>query len=222
MLIGLGPEATVDSILEKLDNVYGQVDAEADVLAAFYTARQGPQEAVADWSCRLEAMFARVPNQATSEALRQMFWTGLRQELKDASAYHFDHIKSFDDLRKQIRRIEKQHPTAAAMKEKTASCKSAQDLAKEDKDSKLEAMIRQLSSKMDTEMKAIKQDITAFKEDFHGDRRDADGPRQANGNLRPQGSTRGNREVAQAEVKEVETNRARSSATDVGSAATSR
>jgi hypothetical protein len=123
LLISLGPDATVDNILDKLDSVYGQVDAEADVLATFYSARQGPQESVADWSCRLEGMFSRVKRQTnfsgdTDEALRQMFWTGLRQELKDASVYYFDSVKSFDDLRKELRRVEKQHPPASTNKKK--------------------------------------------------------------------------------------------------------
>ncbi|XP_076469987.1 uncharacterized protein LOC143300276 [Babylonia areolata] len=86
LLVSLGPDATVDEILTKLDSIYEQVDEDADVLAAFYSARQGQSETVADWSCRIEGLFSRVCrlsdiNGGTDEALRQMFWTGLRQEL---------------------------------------------------------------------------------------------------------------------------------------------
>ena len=38
-------------ILEKMNSVFGDIDTEADVLAMFYGARQGPEETVADWGC---------------------------------------------------------------------------------------------------------------------------------------------------------------------------
>ncbi|XP_076470830.1 uncharacterized protein LOC143300785 [Babylonia areolata] len=158
LLVSLGPDATVDEILTKLDSIYGQVDEDADVLAAFYSARQGQSETVADWSCRIEGLFSRVRrlsdiNGGTDEALRQMFWTGLRQELKDASAYQFDTIKSFDELRKAIRRVEK-HPLAPVKTEKTV-CNVTQSQPRKDHSESLEAMVKQLSS----ELKALKQEI---------------------------------------------------------------
>jgi hypothetical protein len=86
LLISLGPQATVEAILAKLDSVYGQVDDNADVMASFFSARQGPTESVADWSCRIEGLFGRLRRLSgttvSTEDLRQMFWTGLRQELK--------------------------------------------------------------------------------------------------------------------------------------------
>ncbi|XP_076463957.1 uncharacterized protein LOC143296081 [Babylonia areolata] len=160
LLVSLGPDATVDEILTKLDSIYGQVDEDADVLAAFYSARQGQAETVADWSCRIEGLFGRVRrlsdiNGGTDEALRQMFWTGPRQELKDASAYQFDTIKSFDEVRKAIRRVEKQHPLAPVKTEKKTVCNVTQSQPRKDHSESLEAMVKQLSS----ELKALKQEI---------------------------------------------------------------
>jgi hypothetical protein len=72
----------LEAILAKLDSVYGQVDDNADVMASFFSARQGPIESVADWSCRIEGLFGRLRRLSgtavSTEDLRQMFWTGLR------------------------------------------------------------------------------------------------------------------------------------------------
>jgi hypothetical protein len=158
ILLALGPDASVDSILAKLDSVYGQCDENPDVLAAFFSARQGPTESVADWSCRVEGLFARARRvndiAASEEALRQMFWTGLRQQLKDASTFYYTSIKSFDELRMAVRRVEKQHPTPAT--EKKASCNAAQGAPRNDT---LEAMVKQLAA----DMKSMKQELTSLR-----------------------------------------------------------
>ena len=82
-----------------MDSIFGEVDTEADLLAALYSARQGPAESVSDWGCRLETLFDAAKHQATNtghpdEVLRSVFWAGLRQKLKDVSAYHFDTIRT--------------------------------------------------------------------------------------------------------------------------------
>jgi hypothetical protein len=98
LLITFGPSAFVDNIVAKLDSVFGQIDDDTDVKAAFYSARQG-QESVADLSCRIEGLFARVSRVSnitgTEEGLRQMFWTGLRQELKTATTYYLRDCQVF-------------------------------------------------------------------------------------------------------------------------------
>jgi hypothetical protein len=158
LLITLGPSASVDDIVAKLDSVFGQIDDDTDVKAAFYSARQGQKESVADWSCRIEGLFARVSrvsNITGSEGgLRQMFWTGLRQQLKTATTYCYETIKSFDELRKAVRRVEQQQqPVASAPK---APC-HAQHESKTSSEGTLEAMVKQLA----TDMKAIKAELQA-------------------------------------------------------------
>lgn len=41
--------------------------------------------------------------------LRNMFWTGLKQSLKDISGHKYDTIGDFDKLRTAIRIIENEH-----------------------------------------------------------------------------------------------------------------
>ena len=38
-----------------------------------------------------------------------MFWTGLRQQLKDVAGYKFESITEFNKLRVEVRKIESQH-----------------------------------------------------------------------------------------------------------------
>ena len=174
IMVRLGTDVT--DILEKMNSVFGDIDTEADVLATFYGARQGPEETVADWGCRLEGLFDVAKRQAQipgnpQEAMRNMFWSGLRQELKDVSAYQFDSIKSFDELRIALRRIERQHAKLPSKVAKTAGCRSAQDkekeTEKEDKQEKselaeLKASIQQLTAEMN-EMKKQQSEYQSYR-----------------------------------------------------------
>ena len=100
-----------------------------------------------------------------------MFWSGLRQELKDVSAYQFDSIKSFDELRIALRRIERQHAKLPSKVAKTVGCRSAQDkekkTEKEDKQEKselaeLKASIQQLIVEM-SEMKKQQSEYQSYR-----------------------------------------------------------
>ena len=79
------------------------------------------------------------------------------------SAYQFDSIKSFDELRIALRRIERQHAKLPSKVTKTVGCRSAQDkekkTEKEDKQekselAKLKASIQQLTAEMSDIKKA--------------------------------------------------------------------
>lgn len=115
VLISLGTSSSVTTIMKKMDSVFGDTDDKADALSAFYGAQQGKTETVTDWGCRLEGLLQIVERQSkgslgnTDEMLRTKFWSGLRQELKDLSAYQFDKSTNFDDLRMALRKIEKSH-----------------------------------------------------------------------------------------------------------------
>ncbi|VDI05353.1 Hypothetical predicted protein [Mytilus galloprovincialis] len=108
-------DASVQEILQKLDSVYGSVEKKEELLAEFYSARQGTDESVTTWSCRLESILGKskerglVQTKDIDEMLRSMLWTGLRTSLKDISGHKYDTIKTFDALRVAIRQIEDDH-----------------------------------------------------------------------------------------------------------------
>ena len=123
----------MQDILSKMNSIFGETDTEPDVLASFFGARQAKTESVADWRCRLEALVDLAKRQSTLPGdsdllLRNMLWSGLRQDLKDVSLYHYDKSTSFDQLRIELRRIEKQHAQSAKepAPKSPAACKAAQ------------------------------------------------------------------------------------------------
>jgi len=133
ILMRLGPGVKIDEILHKFDSVYGVVESLENLLAKFYSAKQKADEDVTTWSCRLEDIISRVVEKGiiglgdTNDMLRSMFWTGLRQDLKDISGYKFDSINDFDKLRVELRKIEQDHVGKTEDKTKLGIAKSAMD-----------------------------------------------------------------------------------------------
>lgn len=115
MLMRLGTDVTIETILEKFESVYGVVDTKESLLARFYSAKQRDDEDITTWSCRLEDILSQAVEKKiiraadTNEMLRSMFWTGMRQDLKDISGYKFETVKDFDKFRVEIRKLEQDH-----------------------------------------------------------------------------------------------------------------
>ena len=59
IIMHLGPGASIPTIIQKLDSIYGTVDEKEDILSEFYNARQKEDEGCAQWSCRLEDILSK-------------------------------------------------------------------------------------------------------------------------------------------------------------------
>ena len=87
----VGPDGSTSNLLVKLDSIFGIVDTKETVLARFYSAKQGENEDVATWSCRLEDLLMEaidaglVDQDESNSMLRNMLWTGLLPALKDVT-----------------------------------------------------------------------------------------------------------------------------------------
>lgn len=164
VVMRLGPSASISRIFEKLKSIFKPSEAGETLLAQFYSARQGPSEDVTTWGCRLEDLLYDVKSQGFlkdmdgDQMLRNVFWMGLRQELKDISGHKFDTITDFDRLRVEIRRIE--YGREVRMKEfktqpqKTSSAAPAKQAiatptAENSEISELKGILFKLSAKMD-------------------------------------------------------------------------
>lgn len=166
----LGPEATVKDILAKFDSVYGIVEQGEMLLAKFYSARQTEDEDVVSWSCRLEDLLAKVKDKGYVEdeqmdsMLRSMFWSGLRQNLKDVTGHLFDRITDFDELRVAVRRFEqdRQQRKVESKDVKKAQAKSAVEVSSGSELSEVKATLNQLV----TEMKGMKDNQDKFEKEF--------------------------------------------------------
>lgn len=166
VLMRLNPKAGIAEILAKFDSVYGVVESKESMLAEFYSARQKEEESTTEWSCRLEDILAKVEEMhsiSSAEAnkmLCSMLWTGLRQDLKDITAYKFDTIKDFDELRTEIRKVEKGRKEVKK-EVKTSVTKSAVNREEKDKETEdLKGMISSLATSV-SQMERKLEDLTS-------------------------------------------------------------
>ena len=106
----LGSSATSKDIIEKLQNVLGNVASGESVLTGFYTSAQKSDESVTMWGMRLEEIVQRgiekgqIEVEKRDEMLRTRFWRYLyNKELQNATVVYFDQIKNFDQLKSKVR-----------------------------------------------------------------------------------------------------------------------
>lgn len=147
----LGPGATVTQILDKMESVFGTIERGETIMEQFYSARQQKDEDSMSWSCRLEEIYRKavikgVATQAdANEKLRSKFWNGLHQWIKDITGYKFDALTNFDELRKEIRLVEKEHVTKRAQSNMAVT---SSETEKQDEIKELKGMIQQLTTKV--------------------------------------------------------------------------
>lgn len=153
VMMRLGPVHTIEEILQKFDNIYGNVFGTEDILAEFYSARQKAAEDCATWSVRLEALLnqaitkGKVSSASANDMLRTMFYKGLRQDLKDISGHIFHTTPDFDTLRVAIRKLETDHRPDSSAKPKQPLAKAAQT-ATDERFGQIQAQLNQLSSQI--------------------------------------------------------------------------
>lgn len=123
----VGLQASVKDILQKMDCVYGIVQPRDILLKKFYNATQDDNEDVATWSCRVQELYddaiSTTDTEKNDETLRTIFWSGLRQPLKDITGHLFEKYNDFDGLLKVVRRSEQEHKGKASSKCNTGSSK---------------------------------------------------------------------------------------------------
>ena len=112
-LIPLGEEATSDSMIAKLDTLFGNVRSNESVMQNFYSATQREGETVTAFGCRLESMLqvaiqnGHISISARDDMLRSKCWTGLRSEkLKSQTRHKYDNILSYELLLREIRAVD--------------------------------------------------------------------------------------------------------------------
>lgn len=111
VLLHLGEFASLQEILRELEGLYGNVSSSERLKESFYSAVQGENESVADYSLRLEQIIRHssvgLDLHTKNEMLRSRLWSGLRDSmLKNMSRYKFESTRDFNELRKELRKIE--------------------------------------------------------------------------------------------------------------------
>ena len=174
----LGPGASLQELLVKLEGIYGTIDSGEDILAKFYAASQQEKEDVVSWGFRLENILDKAIEQklvskvGASEMLRSKFWTGLKRPLKDANRGHFESGMIYDELRVKARRVEQEHgmsnETDVQGKDKRVSQSKMHTLdptktAPAGKDKQIEE-IKEMMKNFTTQMNSLQEEVRLLKE----------------------------------------------------------
>ena len=110
VLLPLGTAASVDTMMDKLEGVFGNVAKGQSVLKEFYTAAQLETETVTAWGLRLEEILQKAiekgyaRKEERNNMLKEQFWTALRSErLKNATRVKYEFTEDFELLRRAVR-----------------------------------------------------------------------------------------------------------------------
>ena len=124
----LSCDASVSDIIRKFDGIYGTVEDSNVLLSHFYSAMQLPDESVSAWGCRLEDLLDRaltsgisMPRHSLNNMIRDQFWSGLHDHLKEPTRHQMSKITNFDEFRVETKKIEREKSTSLQRRTITTS-----------------------------------------------------------------------------------------------------
>lgn len=166
VLMNLGPTATIKDVLTKFDSVYGSVHLKQSILSSFYSAKQSQHEDTSTFANRIVDLLNKAVQQgsvnksSSNEMLCSVFYSGLKQSLRDICAYKFDQIKNFDELLLAVRRIEKEHQGELSSPSTVINAQSKMASEPESEIKQLASIVKQLAADVHS-MKESKSQDTA-------------------------------------------------------------
>lgn len=115
MLVSVGDKDSLEDIMKKVDNFFGNVASGETLMQSFYNDRQKKGDSIVVYASRLEDTLSKaitlghIETVARDGILRSKFWTGLfSQQLKQSSRHLFDSIKNFEYLFRESRKIQEE------------------------------------------------------------------------------------------------------------------
>lgn len=147
----IGPNASVQVILKRMEDIFGSVERGENIMEEFYSSSQKKGEDSMKWSCRLEEIYRKAvakgvaKQEDANEKLKSRYWNGLQLWLKDITGYKYEQVQTFDDLRREIRLIEKDHEKKTTT---TSMSLTAENDSSKSEMQELKGMIQQLTTKV--------------------------------------------------------------------------
>ncbi|XP_070548997.1 uncharacterized protein [Ptychodera flava] len=139
--MGMGLDATVGDILDKLEGRFGEVESGDDLLARFYgNSKQKPGESISDFGTRLELSLDMVCKRGglayeeRDHTLRTVFWRNINNDqVREIARHGYREARTYDDLLRIVRSAEQEVIEHSAFKTATpvrkASVKTQQATA---------------------------------------------------------------------------------------------
>ena len=98
---GLGPETTVDQVLELLDSIFGRKTNPDVLMQDFYRIVQEPKEKVSNFGIRLKVALDRImvfhPESLRMKLLKSLkdrFYYGVRQNVREGLRYYYEVLQA--------------------------------------------------------------------------------------------------------------------------------
>ena len=89
---GLGPETTVDKVLELLDGVFGRKTNPNTLMQDFYKITQDTKEKVSNFGIRLKIALDRIEEAA--KKLKDRFYYGVKQNVREGLRYYCEVLQA--------------------------------------------------------------------------------------------------------------------------------
>ena len=180
VLMYMGESTNPTEVIKKFDTIFGNALSSEQLYQQFYTAKQGPEESVISWSCRLQQLLTQVQEIDTMESheadrkLRSTFFFGLRNEkIVAATRHRFDNGEPYDQLLAAVRKAEFEYSQKKlATEEVTESKKKAtvhQQVTSNSIDAKLDKIMSMLTT-MDrrvTSLEKSNKELCSWKDSSH-------------------------------------------------------
>lgn len=134
-----GTDASCQQIIGSLEAIYGLVETGDHLMAEFFSVTQDKDEDVSSWSIRLSGLLETASEQGPfiepdkrANMLRDRFWSGLKQHLKDGSRHKHDAGVPLRELRDVVRRLEREYELRDSHDRKTTGKAQAKMAVKGD------------------------------------------------------------------------------------------
>ena len=173
------PTASTTEVLQKMEDIYGNIRSGDSIVHDFYSAEQQADETVSDWGIRIETLFNKaverneIDEDRKESKLKERFWRGLEDaHLRMNTRSSFESKDSFDTLRKKARieelemRIERkrQQPKEDNQTSHTSDQKSVEAThqpirrtsSSDNNESKLDLILNKMKE-MEQEIKTLKE-----------------------------------------------------------------
>ena len=132
ILIPLGENASVDNIIAKLEDFYGNVCTLENIMQNFYFDHQQEGESIVTYGSRLEQCISKavrlghIDANAKDAMLRSKFWSGLKSsQLRNATRHKYESVKEFHSLLREVRQIEQEENNLKVVNTTTTTTKSS-------------------------------------------------------------------------------------------------